>query len=134
APGATDLRESSPRYLAATASFRRRVALAHLHLIAALLASGGAGVLASDVDGRLLSTAVGPHRIRSAAETDATFDVLPRDVLDLEAGVDLVQRFERVGEPRRWCWLVNAPRGDTPGRAYDMVGLVLRPRPRDLLQ
>jgi hypothetical protein len=61
-------------------------------------------------------------------DADAAFEVLPRDVLDMEAEVDLAQRFERVGEARRWRWLVSEPQGTMPGRAYDAVGIVLRPR------
>jgi hypothetical protein len=128
APGAADLRETSLRYQAAARGFRRRIAQAHLSLIAALLAPGGAALLTSDVTGYLLAPGSGPHR----GSADEAFEMLPRAVLDLAA--DLAPRFERVGEPRRWRWLVSAPAGGMPGRAYDAMGIVLRPRRDDLLQ
>lgn len=127
APGAADLRESFPRYEAAAQGFRRQIVQAHLSLIAALLAPDGAAALASDVTGYLLAPSGGPHR-----GGDESFEMLPRAVLDLAA--NLAPRFERMGEPRRWRWLVSAPEGGMPGRAYDAMGIVLRPRRDDLLQ
>lgn len=122
APGVVDLRDEHPHYVAAAAAFRRRIALAHLSLIASLLARGGAAVLASDQTGYLLPARTGPH-IRDARES---FDVLPPDVLDVPA--DLDARFTLLGSVRRWEWLVSAPQGELPGRLYDAFGVVLRPR------
>lgn len=127
APGTADRRESSSRYTAAALGFRRRIALAHLSLIASLLAPDGAALLTSDVTGYLLAPGGGPHR-----GGDEAFEMLPRTVLDLEA--DLAPRLVRVGEPRHWRWLVSAPEGEMPGRAYDAMGVVLRPRRDHLLQ
>lgn len=122
APAVADLRELSPRYAEAARDFRRRVALAHLDLIAALLAPGGAAALISDVTGHLLPPRSGPHH----AEPQESFDVLPPGVLDLDA--DVAARFTLVGEPRRWRWAATAPSEWAPGRVYDVVGMVLRPR------
>ncbi len=122
APAVADLRELSPRYAEAARDFRRRVALAHLDLIATLLAPVGAAALITDVTGYLLPARSGPHH----AEPEESFEVLPPDVLDLDA--DVAARFTRVGAPRRWRWTVIAPSQAAPGRAYDVVGLVLRPR------
>ena len=120
APAVADLRDLSPRYVEAARDFRRRVALAHLDLIAALLAPGGTAALIADVTGHLLPARSGPHHV----EPVESFDVLPPDVLDLDA--DVAARFTLVGEPRRWRWIATAPSQGAPGRAYDVVGLVLR--------
>ncbi|MFI5272272.1 MAG: hypothetical protein ACHQ4H_04470 [Ktedonobacterales bacterium] len=122
APGAAELRETSPRYVTAARAFRRRVALAHLELIASLLASGGAALLISDVTGYLLPPRDGAH----ASDAAEAFAVLPADVLDL--ATDLAPRFVRIGRQRRWRWLAAAPRGGQPGRAYEVAGQVLRLR------
>ena len=122
APRATDLREGYARYVAAARDFRRRVAHAHLSLIDGLLATGGAGLLLTDVTGFLLAPKTGPH----ARERREALAVLPREVLALPD--DLAARFAIVGEPRRWRWLVTQPTAETPGRAYDAVGLVFRRR------
>ena len=120
APAAADVRETSPRYVEAARSFRRRVALAHLDLLDALLAEGGAGPLLTDVAGYLLAPKAGPH----AHEGLEALIVLPRDVLALPD--DLAARFAIIGAPKRWRWLVSTPTADTPGRSYDAVGLIFR--------
>lgn len=120
APQAADLRESSPRYVAAARDLRRRVALAHLSLLGVLLAEGGTGLLLTDVTGYLLAPKAGPH----AREGREALEVLPRDVLALPD--DLAARFTLVGAQRRWRWLVTQPTTETPGRAYDAMGLVFR--------
>lgn len=122
APAVADLRELSPRYAAAARDFRRRVALAHLDLIASLLAPSGAAVLITDVTGYLLPARSGPHH----DEPEESYEVLPPAVLDLDA--DVAARFSRVGEPRRWQWIATQPANGMPGRAYDVVGMVLRPQ------
>jgi hypothetical protein len=126
APRAADLREASPRYMAAARDFRRRVALAHLALLDTLLAEGGAGLLLTDVTGYLLAPRAGPH-VRERREA---LEVLPRDTLALPD--DLAARFALAGEPRRWRWLVTQPTADAPGRAYDAVGVVFRRRAASL--
>ena len=122
APAVADLRELSPRYEQAARDFRRRVALAHLDLIASLLAPGGAAVLITDVTGYLLPARSGPH----SNELEESYNVLPPDALDLDA--DVAARFTRVGAPRRWRWIATQPATGAPGRAYDVAGMVLRPR------
>jgi hypothetical protein len=122
APRAADLREGSARYVAAAREFRRRVARAHLSLLGTLLAEGGAGLLLTDVTGYLLAPRAGPH----ARERREALEVLPRDVLALPD--DLAARFDVIGSPKRWRWLVTQPTADTPGRAYDAMGLVFRRR------
>lgn len=121
APAVADLRELSPRYTEAARDFRRRVALAHLDLMASLVAPGGIAVLISDVTGYLLPARAGPHQ----GEPEESYPVLPPEALDLDA--DVAARFACVGEPRRWRWTVTPSASDTPGRAYDVVGMVLRP-------
>lgn len=120
APAVAGLRELSARYTEAARDFRRRVALAHLDLLASLLAPGGAVVLISDVTGYLLPAHGGPHH----DEPEESYEVLPPDVLDLDA--DVAARFARVGAARRWRWSVTPPANGMPGRAYDVVGMVLR--------
>lgn len=120
APAVADLREAYPRYRAAALAFRRRVALAHLHLLGSLLAPQGAGLLLTDQIGHLLPARGGPH----AAEGRESLAVLPRDTLDVPG--DLAAIFELVGAPRRWRWVVAEPDAAQPGRAYDCVGVVVR--------
>ncbi len=118
APDAVDRREAHPRYRAAAQSFRRRVAHAHLSLLDALLAPGGAGLLITDVTGHLLPARTGPH----AAPAPESLPVLPPDVLDLPRG--LAAHFTLASPTRAWRWIVEPPRGETPGRAYDVSAAV----------
>lgn len=120
APQAVDLRESSPRYVAAALGFRRRVAQAHLALIALLLAPDGAAMLASDRVGVLLPPMAGPH----ARDPRERLDVLPVDVLAIPD--DLAARFTLASPVREWEWLATAPGLQTPGRLFEAVGVVLR--------
>ncbi len=122
APALADLREAHPRYRAAANGFRRRVTLAHLSLLGALLAPNGAGLLLTDVTGHLLAPTVGTH----GGERDESLPVLPPEVLDLR--VDVAERFELHGNVRTWRWLVSEAQRGQPGRAYDAAGVVLRPR------
>jgi hypothetical protein len=50
--------------------------------------------------------------------------VLPDDVLAIPD--DLAARFQLVGAPRTWEWLVSAPDATHFGRMYEAVGVVLR--------
>lgn len=109
---------AAPLDAAAAQNFRRRVAHAHLSLLDALLAPGGAGVLISDVTGHLLPARSGPH----AAPATESLPVLPPDVLDLPR--DLAARFTLTDPTRAWRWIVEPPHGETPGRAYDVFGAV----------
>lgn len=120
APAVADLRASYPRYREAVTGFRRRVAMAHLALIGALLAPGGAGLLVTDVTGYLLPARSGQH----GGESAESLMVLPPEVLRLPD--DLAERFEVVGEPTTWRWLVSKAGAETPGRAYDVTGVVFR--------
>lgn len=120
APEVADLRETYPRYREASARFRRRVALAHLDLIGALLAPGGCGLLITDVTGHLLPPRSGQH----AGAATESLPVLPPDALTLPD--DVMQRFTLIGDMRGWRWLVSAPDATTPGRAYDMAGMIFR--------
>jgi hypothetical protein len=118
APDVVDRRETHPRYRAAVQDFRRRVAHAHLSLLDALLAPGGAGVLITDVTGHLLPARSGPH----TSSTPESLPVLPPDVLDLPR--DLAARFTLTSPTPTWRWIVEPSRGETPGRAYDVFGAV----------
>ena len=120
APDAVDLRETHTRYRQAAQAFRRRVALAHLALLASLLAPEGAAILATDRTGYLLPPKSGPH----ARDPRETLTVLPSDVLAIPD--DLTARFHLVGKPRTWEWLVTAPDAASFGRMYEAVGMVLR--------
>ncbi len=124
APDSVDLRDSSPRYREAAQRFRRRIALAHLSLIGALLAPEGAGLLLSDVRGYLLPARNGLHAGAGAAPE--ALDVLPPDVLALPD--DVAARFVVNGHVHHWRWLVSAPATDLPGRAYDASGVLFRQR------
>lgn len=121
APQVADLRETLPRYVVATQSFRRRIALSHLDLLATLLAPEGAALLVSDRVGTLLPPRAGPH----ARDPRERLDVLPPKVLAVPD--DLAARFTLVGAPREWEWTVNAPDATHPGRAFIVFGAVLRP-------
>lgn len=111
--------EADARYRAAAASLRRRIARAHLDLMAALLAPAGAALLISDETGYLLAPASGWH----AGPAREALPLLG-DVLDLPA--DLAKRFTLMGPLRRWQWQVSAQTSSQPGRAYDVVGALLR--------
>lgn len=121
APGAADLRETSARYLLAAERFRRRVAVAHLSLVNALLAPAGTAVLVTDHTGYLLPPSAGPH----ATMPRDRLEVLPPDVLAIPD--DLATRFTLAGPVREWEWTVSAPDAANFGRMYDVVGAVLRP-------
>ncbi len=120
APDTVDLREAYPRYRQAAQAFRRRIALAHLSLLAELLAPEGAAILASDRTGYLLPPKSGPH----AHDPRETLTVLPADVLAIPD--DLATRFQLVGAPRTWEWLVTAPDAASFGRMYEAVGVLFR--------
>jgi hypothetical protein len=120
APDAVDLRETNARYRPAAQAFRRRVALAHLALLASLLAPEGAAILATDRTGYLLPPKSGPH----ARDPRETLVVLPPDVLPIPG--DLATRFQLVGKPRAWEWLVTAPDAANFGRMYEAVGAILQ--------
>lgn len=119
-PAVVDLRETLPRYEAAVRGFRRRIVRAHLELIAELLAPAGAAVLVSDRVGTLLPPRSGPH----ARDTRERMELLPADVLALPG--DLAERFTVVGRLREWEWIIDTPDATTPGRAFTVVGAVLR--------
>ena len=121
APDAVDLREAHTRYRQAAQAFRRRIALAHLALLASLLALEGAAILATDRTGYLLPPKSGPH----ARDPRETLAVLPDDALAIPG--DLAARFQLVGKPRAWEWLVTAPDASHFGRMYEAVGAILRP-------
>ncbi len=121
APDLAERRDEHPRYVAAERDFRRRVAMAHLTLIARLLAPGGAALLTTDKTGYLLSPRAGPH----AGEGREALETLPASALAWPD--DLAARFILVGPPRAWAWMVAMPEGETPGRAYDVVAAILRP-------
>ena len=121
-PWAVDMRETHERYRWATESFRRRVALAHLHLISSLLALGGAAVFITDVTGYLTPAQAGPH----AGTVREAIDVLPPSALSLPE--DLSTRFSIAGKRRHWTWIVQEPAATRPGRSYDVFGVVLTQR------
>jgi hypothetical protein len=123
AAGVADLRESQPRYLAAAASFRRHLALAHLALIERLLAPLGAGLFISDVTGYLLTHHPGFSGSRPRVEREA-LPVLPVEVLALPD--DFAERFTLLESPRYWEWLVALADPTHPGRSYDVCGLLFR--------
>ncbi len=114
------LLEEDARYRKAAQDFRRRVTVAHLNLMARLIAPGGAGVLVSDETGYLLAPTSGAY----AHEPRETLALLPPDVVDLPR--DLAVRFRLVDKPRHWRWLVTAPTAEQPGRAYDVIGVAFR--------
>lgn len=122
APDLVGRQEADARYQRAARDFRRRVALAHLDLLAVLLAPGGAGILATDVTGYLIPARRGPH----ARERRESLAILPKATLDL--GAELRTRFTVDASPVRWRWLATAPTSTNPGREFDVVGCVLRAR------
>lgn len=121
-PQFAGLQEADSRYRAAARDFRRRVALAHLDLLVALLAADGAGLLLTDVTGYLLAPSSGP---RGAAARTA-LPLLPADLVDLPG--ELAARFDLALPPRTWEWRVALATPSLPGRAYDVLGAVVRQR------
>lgn len=124
APDAADLRDTHPGYTEAAMRFRRRVTLAHLDLIGALLAPEGRALLITDVTGYLLP----PHGGRHAGSAPESLPVLPPEALTLPD--DVAARFELVAPMRTWRWLVSAPDAASPGRAYDAASVVFQRAPR----
>lgn len=122
APDQAERRDEHPRYVAAANSFRRRVALAHLDLMAHLLAPGGVALLTTDRAGYLLAPQSGPH----ARDPRDELETLPASALAWPA--DLAERFTVIDASRHWAWMVAMPEGETPGRAYDVWAALLRPR------
>jgi hypothetical protein len=114
--------EADPRYQDVAQRFRRRVALAHAHLLAALAASGGVVLCMSDTTGHLLPPTAGPH----AREPRESLPVLPPEVLALPH--DFAPQLQMIGEPLRWEWLVSASAANEYGRAYDAIGALFHPR------
>jgi hypothetical protein len=120
APEQAERRDAHPRYVAASSDFRRRVALAHLDLMAQLLAPGGAALLTTDRMGYLLAPQSGPH----ARDPRDELETLPASALDWPS--DLAARFTVVDATRHWAWMVAMPEDETPGRAYDVWAALLR--------
>lgn len=121
APYVADQREERPTYRAAEDAFRRRVTQAHLALIARLLAPSGVALLLTDRVGYLTPPTTGPH----SGEGRESLTTLPANVLAIPA--DLHQRFA-IGKVHDWEWIVSLPDATTPGRSYDVVGALLRPK------
>lgn len=117
---ATSMTSAYPRYAAAARDFQRRVAQAHLNLLAALLAPGGAAALITDTTGYLIPPTGG----RTPLAAREAFPMLPADVFDLAAELDL--RFVRVGTPKRWEWQATEATANTPGRSYAVEAYVMR--------
>jgi hypothetical protein len=113
--------DADPRFHAAAQTLRRRIALAHAHLLATLVAPGGVALFMSDTTGHLLPPSAGPH----ASDPRESLAVLPPDVLAIPH--DFAPRLHLIGEPQRWEWLVSAPSPAQHGRAYDAVGALFRP-------
>jgi hypothetical protein len=122
APDLADERAAHPGYLAAERGFQRRIVAGHLALIEHLLAPQGVALLITDRVGHLLAPQRGPH----ADDARETLAVLPAEALRLPD--DLEARFTLVGPLRQWMWMVAMPEGETPGRAYEVVGVILRAR------
>jgi hypothetical protein len=113
--------EAEPRYLAAALHFRRRVALAHTHLLASLVAPGGTVLFMTDVTGHLLPPTAGPH----ASDQRQSLAVLPSDVLALPD--DFAPRLRLLDSPTHWDWTVSESGPGQFGRAYDAVGALFAP-------
>jgi hypothetical protein len=122
APAIADLRETLPRYHDAANSFRRRVALAHLALLRSLLTPDGVELLLSDHAGELLPPKAGPH-MRDSIER---LETLPESALAIPGNLE--RDFTLAAPVRTWRWLISAPDAERPGRRYDAVGVLLRPR------
>ncbi len=122
APDLADERDAHPRYLHAVRTLQRSVVAGHLALMGRLLAPEGIALLLTDRVGYLLSPQTGPH----AAGERETLEVAPPEVLRLPE--DLEERFTLVGPIRQWMWMASMPEGETPGRAYEVVAALLRPR------
>lgn len=115
-----DLRDTVARYRQAATDFSRRVALAHLSLIATLLAPGGSAAFATDEVGYLLPARSSSH----SGEGRESLPMLPPEVLAIPD--DLTSRFAVAGHVRRWEWLATPPTAQLPGRLYTVAGAVLR--------
>jgi hypothetical protein len=125
APAVADIREAMPRYGGAANDFRRRIALAHLALLRALLALDGVALLMSDRVGELLPPKAGPHA-RAPAER---LETLPEGILAIPANLE--RGFTLAGPMRTWRWLISAPDANRPGRRYGVFGVLLRPEAKN---
>lgn len=115
-----------PRYAAALHDFQRRVAVAHLNLLAALLAPEGAAALITDVTGYLMP----PTSDRSPLAARQAFPMLPIDVFDLPGELD--RRFVCVGASKRWDWRATEATAYAPGRTYAVEAYVMRAKVHSL--
>jgi hypothetical protein len=102
--------EEHAAYQYAVADFKRRVTVAHLDLLAHLLAPGGAIALISDVEGFLWD----------AGGSRTTLPLFPFDLAEL-----LATRFTPLAPPLEWEWLTHLPAGAQPGRGYRVQGWLL---------
>lgn len=115
--------DADPRFHAAAQGFRRRIALAHVHLLTRLAAPGASVLFLSDTTGHLLPPTAGPHAATPHAARES-LPVLPPEVLAIPQ--DFAPALQLDGAPRRWEWLVTAPTGKQYGRAYDALGALFR--------
>lgn len=116
APDMVAEQERHHRYQEAAQAFRVRVIQAHLHLLRALLDSGGLIVLLCDQRGFIFDT---PNP-ELTAEHRRAIPLVPRAFFEL-----VEQRFQ-VLEKREWEWLTDLPAEGRYGRGYDVLGYLLQ--------
>ena len=115
APSLIDAQERHHRYQAAVQSFRTRVILAHLHLLRALVDTGGLVVLLCDVRGFAFNTSGADSEDRHRRAIPLVPRIFP----------ELVQDSFRILEERHWDWISDLPEKDKLGRGYEVVGYLL---------
>ncbi len=117
APSFLNEQERHRRYQEAAQNFRIRVINAHLHLMRALLDTGGVAVLLSDVRGFVFNV----HGTEHDAAHRRAMPLVPRTF------PDLVRASFTIREEAEWEWLTDLPTKERPGRGYEVVGYVLGP-------
>jgi len=116
APSMLGEQERHYQYQEAAQAFRIRIITAHLRLLRGLLDIGGTIVLLSDRHGFVFDG------YDTATSHRRTIPLVPRIF------ADLVHDAFPIIEEAKWEWITDLPQKGLPGRGYEVVGYVLKPR------
>ena len=109
-------------YIRAANVFRRKITLAHLHLLQTCMTSNGAAALISDFAGQITRADFTPDT------TLPELRILPAAALSIPS--DLEKQFYLPEQIRHWQWINKLPEGAAyPGRMYTVIGAILRHSP-----
>lgn len=116
APTLIGEQERHRRYQDAAQRFRTRIISAHLHLLHALLDTGGTAVLLSDIRGFAFSVYGTDHD----AQHRRIIPLVPRSF------PELITNTFPVLEEKQWEWITDLPEGERLGRGYEVAGYILK--------